>query len=66
MTTETNDVTLEEFKAYERVRLRGNWNMLTHRYEAANEAGLDHDRYMAVMIYYEECMEKWPKVRGNV
>ncbi len=57
-----NDVTKDEFEAYEEVRKSGEFNMFDAN-NASAAAGLSRDRYMAVLKNYTECAKKWPEVR---
>ncbi len=46
------ELTLNDFAAYERVRLSGKYNMMTQTNAAAAEAGLDIDTYWGVLNNY--------------
>ena len=56
----------KDFQAYERVRRGGRWNMIVNARDAAADAHLGFDRYMAVLRNYELLMKKYPEVlRGE-
>lgn len=48
----TNEITRDEFEAYEKVRRSGKFNMIMEATDAADAAGLDRDRYMLVIKNY--------------
>lgn len=58
-------LTEADFKAYERVRARGKYNMLTDADKAARAAGLDRETYLGVLTHYTELMDKYPDVRSK-
>lgn len=61
MTTDIDDITKEDFEAYEDVRRSGVTNMM---FPAARElAGIDRDTHTAIMEHYRELCAKWPDVR---
>jgi hypothetical protein len=51
----------EQFQAYEKVRVRGRWNMYDPRAQRAT--GLTDKEYMAVLSNYEALMVLYPDVR---
>jgi hypothetical protein len=55
------DVTLEEFLAYEEVRRNGVINVMDAR-TGSSLAGIPKDRYINVMRNYAKCRAKWPDV----
>ena len=62
MATKTLDeLTESDFRAYEKVRVRGKFNMWDRRAESAS--GLDIDTYLGVLSNYEALMERFPDVR---
>ena len=62
MATKTLDeLTESDFKSYERVRVRGKWNMFDPRAESAS--GLDKDTYLGVLSNYNALMQRFPNVR---
>lgn len=56
------DVTEEEFMAYERVRVTGDFNMITQSKWAAISAGLTLERYWAVLGNYGKARELYGRV----
>jgi hypothetical protein len=50
-----------EFRAYEKVRAGGRWNMWDRL--ARRATGLEEDRYSAVLNSYDALMLKYPGVR---
>ena len=50
-----------EFKAYEKVRARGRWNMWDRN--ARYATGLEQDRYFAVLKNYDALVLEYPGVR---
>ena len=55
------DISEQAFKAYERVRVRGLWNMFDPNAQRAS--GLDSETYSAIMRHYGQLLEKFPDVR---
>lgn len=53
------DVTEAEFRAYERVRKSGRFNMITQSRYAAAAAGLSNERYRTVSLWYSEARKKY-------
>ena len=52
-----------DFRAYEKVRARGRWNMFDPM--AKRATGLDNETYIGVMRYYTELAKKYlPKERA--
>ena len=49
---------LKDWRAYERVRVRGNWNMITHSRHAAREAKLSLERYIFALENYSELKDE--------
>ena len=58
-----DELTESDFRNYERVRVRGKWNMYDPRAESAS--GLDKDTYLGVLSNYEALMERFPDVRQS-
>jgi len=56
-----DELTESDFKSYERVRVRGKWNMFDPRAESAS--GLDKDTYLGVLSNYNALMQRFPNVR---
>ena len=56
-------LTESDFQAYERVRIRGKYNMFDIRAEAAS--GLDEETYLGVLKHYTALMERFPNVRKS-
>ena len=54
-------ITEAHFRAYERVRSSGKFNM--HFPEARRASGLTEAIYVGIIEHYEELMEKHPAVR---
>jgi hypothetical protein len=50
-----------EFKAYEKVRVRGRWNMFSK--EATRATHLDDERYLEVLKNYDALVLAYPGVR---
>lgn len=55
------DITREEFVAYEGVRRRGRYNMFDPNARALT--GLDKDTYTGIIKRYESLVKKFPGVR---
>ena len=51
--------TREQFEAYVKVQQSGRWNMLMNAREAAKEAGLDLDTYLAMIKNYSKLAAKF-------
>ena len=58
-----DELTESDFRNYERVRVRGKWNMYDPRAKSAS--GLDKDTYLGVLSNYEALMERFPDVRQS-
>ena len=58
-----DELTESDFRSYERVRVRGKFNMWDRRAESAS--GLDTDTYLGVLSNYEALMERFPDVRQS-
>jgi len=56
-----DELTESDFRNYERVRVRGKWNMFDPRAESAS--GLDKDTYLGVLSNYNALMQRFPNVR---
>ena len=63
MTKALDELTESDFRAYERVRVLGFFNMFDPRAESAS--GLDKDTYIGVLSNYEALMERFPDVRQS-
>ena len=63
MAKNLDELTESDFKSYERVRVRGKWNMWDRRAESAS--GLDTDTYLGVLSNYKALMERFPDVRQS-
>ena len=57
------ELTESDFKAYERVRIGGKYNMFDPRAESASR--LDTATYLGVLTHYEALMEIFPHVRDD-
>lgn len=57
------DLTEKDFRAYEKVRARGRFNMIAESLRAMSAAGLDEATYYGIQDHYAELMEKYPEVR---
>ena len=57
------ELTESDFKAYERVRVSGKYNMWDMRAESAS--GLNAATYLGVLGNYEALMEIFPHVRDD-
>lgn len=62
MTVEVNEITKEQFRAYENVRASGVTNMFDVRM-VMELTGLDRETIIAIMRGYEGLMTKYPEVR---
>ena len=60
MAKSLDELTESDFRAYERVRGSGKWNMFDRRAEYAS--GLDKDTYLGVLGNYKALMERFPDV----
>ncbi len=52
-----DDITVEDFLAFEQVRRYGRWNMFDPM--AKKSTGLDSDTYFGVIQHYNELKEKY-------
>jgi hypothetical protein len=59
-----NELTESDFRSYERVRVRGRFNMWDRRAQSAS--GLDSDTYLGVLSNYKALMELFPDVRQSL
>jgi hypothetical protein len=58
------DITKEDFEAYEKVRSSGETNMLDiPRVIQLSDYHLDHDTIVAIISHYSKLMKKYPEVR---
>ena len=57
------EITEEDFQAYEEVRAGGQFNMFTDGAYAQDAAGLDRDTYFGIMHHYAALMELFPALR---
>ena len=53
----------DDFKAYEKIRVRGRWNMWA--VEAQTATGLSKDKYLAVLSNYDTLVKQYPDVRKD-
>jgi hypothetical protein len=60
---ELAELTEADFKAFERVRVGGKYNMWDMRAERASK--LDAETYIGVLTHYEALMEIFPHVRDD-
>ena len=60
---ELAELTESDFKAFERVRVSGKYNMFDSRAESAS--GLDSATYLGVLSHYTALMEIFPHVRDD-
>lgn len=58
---EINDITEEDFAAYEEIRQLGCCNMLSAA--VRDLAGIDKETHTAIIKHYEALCAKWPDVR---
>ena len=58
-----DDLTQEDFQAYEDVRVEGLYNMRSQ--EAQMLSGLDRDTYFGVARHYSALMELYPDIKSN-
>ena len=56
-------ITKDDFAAYERVHRKGGYNMLMQWRQAAQAAGLSPEKYKAILMQYDELLNKWPDCR---
>ena len=63
MTKDLAELTESDFQDYERVRVRGKYNMYDPRAESAS--GLDRETYLGVLTHYTALMERFPNVRKS-
>ena len=56
-----DEITKDDFIAYEEVRRGGQWNMFSP--QAREATGLERDVYSGIINRYSELMRKWPDVR---
>jgi hypothetical protein len=57
-----NEITKEEFQAFEDVRAGGGFNMFS--LDARESTGLSKEKYTTIMKNYTELCKKWPDVRN--
>lgn len=62
MSIELDDITKENFAAYERVRKSGRVNMWSG--EVQYLANITRAEHIAIMKYYKALCAKWPDVRN--
>ena len=62
MTISIDEITWEDFAAYERVRKSGVCNMWSRDVQLL--AGIDKEIHVAIISHYTELDAKWPEVRG--
>ena len=55
------DITKEDFEAYESVRKSGMVNMISSQVQ--DFAGIDKETHLAIMKHYSDLDKKWPEVR---
>ncbi len=58
---ELEDITMEDFQAYEEVRQSGVTNMLSP--DVQDLAGISKETHAAIMEHYGELCTKWPAIR---
>ena len=58
---ELEDISIEDFQAYEEVRTSGVTNMLSS--QVRELAGIDKDTHAAIMKHYSALFAKWPAIR---
>lgn len=56
------DITEENFKAYERVRRSGDYNMFDPR--ARNQSGLSREVFLGIQTHYSYLARKYPDANG--
>ena len=59
-----DQVTRREFRAYERIRRSGKYNMMTHGAMARSDARISKAAYSAILQNYLALLQKWPEVRA--
>jgi hypothetical protein len=59
-----DEITEEEFAAYEQARESGNWNMWFS--EAQKASGLDNDTYISVPHHYDVLWKKYLQYRPDL
>ncbi len=59
---QVENLTFEDFQAYDDVRVSGAFNMLTEWQQAATAAHLSEDVYVSVMDNYKELARKYQDV----
>ena len=55
------DITNDDFQAYENVRKSGVTNM--YSYDVQTLAGIDQDTHLAIIEHYDELCKRFPDVR---
>ena len=63
MVKDLAELTEADFKAYEKVRVRGKYNMFDPRAESTSK--LNKETYLGVLTHYEALMERFPNVRKS-
>ena len=63
MAKDLAELTEPDFQAYERVRVRGKYNMFDPRAKSAS--GLDEETFLGVVTHYKGLMERFPNVRKS-
>lgn len=58
-------ITRAEFKAYEKVRNSGKWNMLVDIEHAGPATKLDPQTYLGILLYYSHLANRWPEIVGT-
>ena len=62
-TVSLEDITKEEFQAYERVRRSGRINMITEADRGARLAKISAGTYLGIIVHYRTLAAQWPGVR---
>ena len=60
-----SELTEADYRAYERVRAGGRYNMLMDADKAARAARLSRETYLGVLTHYTELSERYPDVRSK-
>jgi len=54
---DVNNITFNQYSAYEEVRRYGNWNMFSP--DAVEASGLNKDIYLSIITHYDKLHEKY-------
>lgn len=59
------EITREEFSAFEYTRQSGVFNMMADSKAAAEFSELSRDTYWSILHHYSALLEKWPEVKAE-